>query len=109
MPRSARIDLRKPQIALLRYEKTLAASAAALAAAGAAAARAEEAGMGDAFAGAFADLQAAHLDLAETVQRAHDALQAKAVGACAHLVDGGLPKDPAVSVLGAVKSALGLG
>lgn len=100
-------DLRKEQVALLRFEKKIAGLATILAT-GAATAQAAEAKMGGAAASqAYADLQKSLMDLAETTGKAHDALNAhaEAIGATVLQVNG-VPKQPPLEV---VRSILGLG
>lgn len=102
-------DLRKEQVALLRFEKQIAGLAATLAA-GAVVAKGVD-GKLSASEGseAFAEIQTAVVNLADVTAKAHDALNAKAMEAGAKLLEaagGGLPKfEPA----GAVRSILGLG
>ncbi|MEL6212028.1 MAG: hypothetical protein AAFY22_06825 [Pseudomonadota bacterium] len=100
-------DLRKEQVALLRFEKQIAGLAAALAAGSATAQAAQEKIGGDAAMQAYADLQASLIDLAETAGKAHEILNAhaEAVGATV-LQANGVPKRPPVEV---VQSILGLG
>ncbi len=102
-------DLRKEQLALLRFEKQIAGLAATLAA-GVVVAKGVD-GKLHASSGteAYADIQTALVNLAEVTSQAHDVLNAKALEVGAKLFEaagGGLPKiDPD----GAVKSILGLG
>lgn len=104
MPRNK--SLKKEQIALLRYEKSIAASAAVLGAIGAGAAASANDTLDGLSMEALAKIQEAHIALAQAVSDAHDAMQEKAVAVGAPLVDGGLPKERLVE---AVKSTLGLG
>ena len=101
-------DIRKEQLALLRFEKQLVGLAAALAAAGGAAKAADQK-LGATDGGeAFASLQNTLMLLAETTGRAHDALNARALETGVKLLQasGGVPKkDPPQ----AVASILGLG
>lgn len=101
-------DIRKEQLALLRFEKKLAGLAAALAVAGGAAKAADlKLGVGDG-ARAFAELQNALMLLARATGEAHAELQARALEAGARMLSasGGVPKkDPPQ----AVASILGIG
>ncbi|WP_425409943.1 hypothetical protein [Hyphococcus sp.] len=101
-------DLRKEQLALLRFEKQIAGLAATLAA-GAVVARGVD-GKLHASQGtqAYADIQAALVNLAEVTSNAHDVLNAKAVeaGITVMQATGGIPKrKPSEAVL----SILGIG
>lgn len=102
-------DLRKEQLALLRFEKQIAGLAATLAV-GAATAKAAD-GKLHATDGeqAFNEIQAALVQLADVTSQAHAALNEKAIEAGARILQaagGGLPKpDP----LSKVTSILGLG
>ncbi|MEE2690887.1 MAG: hypothetical protein VX640_05015 [Pseudomonadota bacterium] len=87
-------DIRKEQLALLRFEKKLTTLAASLAAAGVAA-KAVDAKLGGADgADAFATLQNTLMTLAQATGEAHAALNAKAieVGARVLMASGGIPK-----------------
>ena len=101
-------DVRKEQVALLRFEKKVVGLAAMLAA-GAATAKAVDGKLhatdGTA---AFAEMEAALVRLAEVTSHAHDALAAKATesGAMMLQATGGVPKR---SVSSAVASILGIG
>ena len=102
-------DLRKEQVALLRFEKQIAGLAVVLAA-GAAAAKGLDGKLhATDGAAAYAEIQTALVNLAEVTSKAHEALSAKALGAGATLLEaagGGLPKfEPS----GAVRSILRLG
>lgn len=97
----AKIDLRKPQISLLKYEKAIAGSVG-LVMASAAGAKAAGVDVQD----HYDKIQQAHLLLAETITDAHDAIGATAAEAGMLLVEGGRPK---LTVLEMVKSAFGLG
>ncbi len=101
-------DIRKEQVALLRFEKKIAGLAAALAA-GAATAKAADGKLhaSDATA-AYAEVEAALVRLAEVTSHAHDALAAKATesGVMMLQATGGVPKR---SVSSAVASILGTG
>lgn len=101
-------DIRKEQLALLRFEKRLAGLAAALATAGAAAKAADlKLGGGESEA-AFADLQNALMLVAQTTGQAHEALNARAVEAGVKMLhaSGGVPKSDPPQV---VASLLGIG
>ena len=99
-------SLKKEQVALLRFEKSLLGLGAGLAAlnSGAGATTAQKIGE-------IADLhttamQTAYLNLVETVQAAHDAIEASAVGAGIDLLQArGQPK---ASVLEAALSLFGI-
>ncbi|MBB5519704.1 hypothetical protein [Amphiplicatus metriothermophilus] len=101
-------DIRKEQLALLRFEKQLLALAAVVAT-GAEAAKAANEKLGStAGAEAFASLQNAVMTLATAASQAHEALSVRAAEAGARVLQasGGVPKkDPAQ----AVASILGLG
>lgn len=101
-------DVRKEQVALLRFEKQLAGLAATLAA-GAGVAKAAD-GKLNATEGveAYAEMQAALVHLAEVTGKAHDAMNAKAieVGATILNAGGGTPKKPPAEV---IASILGIG
>lgn len=101
-------DVRKEQLVLLRFEKQLAALAAAWAA-GASVAQAADGKLGaeDATA-AFASVQDAILHLAEVTGAAHAALNAAAVEAGARFLEasGGIPKSEPPQV---VASIFGIG
>ena len=102
-------DLRKEQLALLRFEKQIAGLAVTLAAGAAVAEGVDGKLRASDGSQALAEIQTAVVHLAEVTGRAHDALNAKAMEAGAKLLEaagGGLPKfEPA----GAVRSILGLG
>ncbi len=102
-------DLRKEQILLLRFEKQIAGLAATLAL-GATAAKAADGKLhaSDAQA-AYADIQAALMNLAEVTGQAHDVLNARAMEygvKVLQAVGGGTPKHDPPS---AVASILGIG
>ncbi len=102
-------DLRKEQLALLRFEKQIAGLAAVLAA-GAVAAKGVDGKLhASQGAQAYADIQTALVNLADVTGQAHEALNAKALEAGATILQaagGGLPKfEPSE----AVRSILGLG
>ena len=102
-------DLRKEQLVLLRFEKQIAGLAAVLAA-GAVAARGVDGKLhASQGAEAYADIQAALVNLADVTGKAHEVLNAKALEAGATLfkaAGGGLPK---IEPNEAVRSILGLG
>lgn len=101
-------DIRKEQLALLRFEKQLVALAATLVAVGGAA-KAADAKLGvTSGADAFASLQNTLMTLAQATGEAHAALNAKAieVGARMYMASGGIPKkEPGEGVA----SILGIG
>ncbi len=102
-------DLRKEQLALLRFEKQIAGLAVVLAS-GAAVAKGLDGKLHASYgAEAYADIQSALVNLADVTGKAHEALNAKAMEAGATLLQaagGGLPKfEPSE----AVRSILGLG
>lgn len=101
-------DIRKEQLALLRFEKQLAALAAVLATAGGAA-KAADAKLGAADASeAFVAAQNALMTLAEATGSAHAALNARAIeiGARVLQASGGIPK---TEPTGRIASILGIG
>ncbi|MEM8772497.1 MAG: hypothetical protein AAGD92_12685 [Pseudomonadota bacterium] len=101
-------DLRKEQILLLRFEKQIAGLAAILAAGGAAAKTVDGKIHASEASVAYAEVEAALVNLANVTADAHDALNAKANSAGAHLLEtaGGIPKS---SVSSTVASILGIG
>lgn len=101
-------DLRKEQAVLLRFEKQIAGLAATLATLGAAAKAADGKLHATEATKAYADLQAALVNLAEATGEAHATVNAKAmeVGATVMQATGGLPKRPPAKV---VESILGIG
>ncbi|MEM8935466.1 MAG: hypothetical protein AAGC77_03570 [Pseudomonadota bacterium] len=102
-------DLRREQVTLLRFEKQIAGLAAALAACGTAAKAADGKLHASQGAESFSEMQAALLQLAEVTDKAHEAMNAKAIEASATIFEaagGGLPKIPPSKV---VASILGLG
>ncbi|MFZ5618040.1 MAG: hypothetical protein ACOZAA_12060 [Pseudomonadota bacterium] len=101
-------SLKKEQIELLRFEKQLLALGSGLAALSAGAGAQAANVVGD-FANAHvAEMQTAYLKLVETVQAAHDAVEASAVGAGVELLQArGQPKVGA-SVLEAALSLFGM-
>ena len=102
-------DLRKEQLALLRFEKQITGLAATLAA-GAAIAKGVDGKLHASIgAEAYGDIQAALVNLASVTSEAHVALNAKAMAAGANLLEaagGGLPKP---EIKEGVKLLLGLG
>ena len=99
-------DLRREQVALLRFEKQLAGLAASLAA-GAAVVKSVDGKLPALQAqDAYQDIQLALVQLAEATERAHDAVNAQALEHGMRLlnVTGGVPKerprDIALSILG---------
>jgi hypothetical protein len=101
-------SLKKEQVELLNFEKQLLGLGAGLVAlTGGAGARAENA-VGDSVGAHAQQIQDAYLNLVETVQAAHSAIEASAVQAGYHLLQAqGQPKVNS-SVLEAAKSLLGM-
>ncbi|MCB2113574.1 MAG: hypothetical protein KDD85_08500 [Parvularculaceae bacterium] len=101
-------DVRKEQLVLLKFEKKLTGLAAFWGASATAAAAAASVKMDpDATAGAYENVRAALVHLAEVTAQAHASLDATASAAGARALEaGGTPK---VSVLEMVRSVLGLG
>jgi hypothetical protein len=101
-------DVRREQLVLLRFEKELARLAALVAAGAATAASAAEKIDADASTGAYENIKAALVHLAEVTGEAHAAINARAaeVGARMFEASGGWPKTPPAEV---VRSILGLG
>ena len=99
-------SLKKAQVDLLRFEKQLLTLGSGLAALSAGAGAQAADAVGD-FANAHvAEMQGAYLNLVQTVQAAHDAVQSSAVGAGVELLQArGQPK---VSVLEAALSLFGM-
>ncbi len=102
-------DLRKEQVALLRFEKQIAGLAATLAA-GAVVAKGVDGKLHASQGGeAYAQIEAAVLHLAEVTSNVHETLNVKALEAGARVLEaagGGLPKEKTSEV---VQSILGLG
>lgn len=101
-------DIRKEQLALLRIEKQIAGLAATVAI-GATAAKAADGKLhATAASNAYADIQAAVVNLAELVSTVHETLEAHVqdVGAKSLNAIGGVPKEP---ISESVRSVLGLG
>ncbi len=102
-------DLRKEQLVLLRFEKQIAGLAAVLAGGAALAKGVDGKLRATEGAEAYAEIQAALINLADVTGQAHEALNAKALEAGATIfkaAGGGLPKfEPSE----AVRSILGLG
>lgn len=101
-------SLKKEQTDLLRFEKQLLGLGAGLGAlTGGAAANAEKA-VGEVAASHTAQVQEAYLHLVETVQAAHNAIEASATQAGLQLLRAdGTPKEPPLVEM--AKSLLGLG
>ncbi len=101
-------DIRKEQLALLRFEKRLVALATSLAAVGGAA-KAADAKLGvTSGADAFVSLQNTLMTLAQATGEAHAAINAKAAEAGARMLtaSGGIPKSEPETL---VRSILGIG
>ena len=100
-------DVRKEQLALLRFEKKLAGLAAVVAAGSATAASASDKVGAKAAEAAYADIQAALVNLADVTSKAHAALDDTVREAGLRALEAhGMPKpDPSV----VVRSILGLG
>lgn len=101
-------DVRKEQLALLKFEKKLTGLAAFLAASSASAASAADKINSDATIKAYQDIREALVHLADVTAGAHQTLQATVseIGARALEAGGGMPK---VSSSEAVRSLLGIG
>jgi len=100
-------DVRKEQLILLKFEKKLTGLAAFWGASAAAAAAASEKMDPGATAGAYENVRAALVQLAEVTAQAHATLEATASTAGVRALEaGGTPK---VNVLEMVRSVLGLG
>ncbi len=101
-------DLRKEQLALLRFEKQIAGLAVSLAALGGAAKAADGKLHATQAQQAYVELEAALVHLAQVTGQAHEAMNAKAVETGAKLLQavGGIPKSEPPAV---VASILGLG
>lgn len=103
-------DVRKEQIALLKFEKKLAGLAAFVAASSATAASAADKINAEATIKAYDDIKAALVHLADVTTQAHAALENTAIEAGVRAfhfgVDGGVPKNPPAEV---VRSLLGIG
>jgi hypothetical protein len=102
-------SLKREQVELLRFEKQLLGLGSGLAAltAGAAASADEVVG---GLAGEHADaVRTAYLNLVETVQAAHSAIESSAVGLGATLLQAGGQPKPEPPVLELAKSILGIG
>ena len=98
-------SLKKEQARLLRLEKEIVALSAGIATL-TGGANAKEL-LGEPFADHAAKLTDAYLNLVQTVQAAHDAMNERALAAGIQLLEArGTPKDPPLE---AVKSILGLG
>lgn len=101
-----RKSLRKEQIDLLRFEKQLLALGSGLAALTAGAGAQAAAVVGDFANEHTAEMEAAYLKLVETVQAAHDAIEASAVSAGVDLLH--VRGQPKASVLEAALSLFGM-
>lgn len=100
-------DVRKEQLVLLKFERKLAGLAAFVAAGSATAASAADKINPEAAVGAYEEIQAALVHLADVTAAAHVALEATAAAAGARALEAsGTPK---VNVAEMVRSALGLG
>ena len=101
-------SLKKEQVDLLKFEKQLLGLGAGLGAlTGVAGAKAETI-VGDVASTHAANMQSAYLNLVETVQAAHDAMETSALEAGVTLLNArGTPKDPPLVEI--AKSLLGLG
>lgn len=102
-------DLRKEQLALLRFEKQIAGLAATLAAGAAVAKGVDGKIRASEGAEAYAQIEAALVNLAAVTGKAHDVLSVRAMEIGAQLLEaagGGRPKP---DVAGGVKSILGIG
>lgn len=100
-------DVRKEQLVLLKFEKKLTGLAAFWGASSATAAVAAEKIDAGATAGAYENVRAALVHLAEVTAEAHATLEATAAEAGARALEAqGIPK---VSIAEMVRSALGLG
>jgi hypothetical protein len=101
-----RKSLKKEQVDLLRFERQLLALGTGLAALTAGAGAQAAAVVGDFANEHSAEMETAYLKLVETVQAAHDAIEASAAGAGVELLQArGQPK---VSVLEAALSLFGM-
>ncbi len=99
-------DLRRPQIALLKFEKATLAAATVLGTIGVTAAAHADETLDGAASAALADLTNAQLMVAEKASELHSLLEAKAGAVGGRLLaEGGGPKD---NVAEMVKLALGL-
>jgi xanthine dehydrogenase molybdopterin-binding subunit B len=101
-------DVRKEQLALLKFEQKLAALAAFVAASSATAASAADKINGEATMKAYEDIRGALVQLADVTAAAHQSLLASVaeLGVRAFEVSGGTPKASASEV---VRSILGIG
>lgn len=102
-------DLRKEQLALLRFEKQIAGLAVTLAA-GAAIAKGVDGKLHASKGGeAFAEMQAALVNLADITAKAHDTIGAQATHAGATLLEAAGGGRPKVEASEAVRFILGIG
>lgn len=102
-------SLKKEQIELLRFEKQLLGLGSGLAALTAGAGAQAEGVVGD-FVGEHAlEIQQAYLNLVETVQTAHAAIEASAVNAGVSLLQAAGQPKPEPPVLAVAKAILGIG
>ncbi len=98
-------DIRKEQLALLRVEKQIAGLAAVLAAGATAAQAADDKLQAPVGTDAFAEIQAAVVNLAEVTTRAHETMNAQAAELGARMFEAGgrgLPKDTTASVVASI-------
>ncbi len=103
----AKKDIRKEQLALLRFEKQIAGLATVLAAGAASSASASEKLGSDVANQAFADIQASLINLADVTADAHEKLNAEAVELGFRVAQVfGTPKPERG---GAIRSILGIG
>jgi len=103
-----RKSLKKEQIDLLKFEKQLLGLGAGLGALTTGAAASAEQAVGDVAAEQTANIQQAYLNLVETVQAAHHAVEQSAVDAGFRLLQTrGTPKDDQLVEM--AKSLLGIG
>ena len=101
-------SLKKEQIDLLKFEKQLLGLGAGLGALSAGAAVGATEAVGDVAATHTAKMQEAYLNLVETVQAAHSAVETSAAEAGIQLLKAnGVPKDPPMMEI--AKSLLGIG
>lgn len=101
-------NLKKEQVQLLRFEKELLGLGAGVAALTAGAGAGAEKVVGELASQQVANIQQAYLDLVETVQAAHNAVEASAAAAGAHFIQAsGTPKNTAL--LEMAKSVIGIG
>lgn len=100
-------SLKKEQLDLLRFEKELLALGVGVAALTSAGVRAERV-VGDVAANHAGNIREAYLNLVETVQAAHDAVESSATLVGAHFLKaGGTPKN--TTLLELARSVIGIG